>query len=374
MTDRQFDFAIVGAGMAGASLAAELAPHGSVILLEAEDAPGYHSTGRSAAFWEECYGGPGIVPLTLASGGYLRKNGFLSRRGGLYIGRAEDRAKLDAFEERFAGTGVTIERLSAARLHDLVPRLRPEWCDAISQAGCADIDVAGLHQHYLKTVKRAGARLVCRARVTEAERKAGAWHIATERGETYRAATLVNAAGAWADSLAQLAGARPLGIAPKRRTMVQLRVDPVTPPDLPLTLDISGRFYFKSDGGRLWLSPHDEIPSEPTDAAPEDIDVARVIDRLQGVADWRIEGVERRWAGLRSFAPDRLPVYGRDPEVEGFAWFAGQGGFGIQTAPAAARLMAQLLLGHDRDEMTGAIDPSTYSPARFGGSGARATG
>ncbi|MDJ0642565.1 MAG: FAD-dependent oxidoreductase [Erythrobacter sp.] len=359
------DFAVIGAGMAGASIAAELAPHARVVVLEAEDAPGYHSTGRSAAFWEECYGGPGVVPLTLASGVYLREHGFLHPRGALYVGRADDKATMDRFVETFSGTGVTIERLDRAGLSERVPQTREEWCDAIWEPACADIDVAGLHQHYLAALRKAGAQLVCRARVDRLVRGNVAWELTTERGETYRAATVINAAGAWADTLAREAGVRPLGIDPKRRTVAQLRVSPEAPPDLPLVLDINGNFYFKSDNGRLWLSPHDEIPTSPCDAAPEEMDVALAIDRFQNVTDWTIEAVERRWAGLRSFAPDRLPVYGPDPEIRGFFWFAGQGGFGIQTAPAAARLAAQIALGNEPDAMTRKIDPQAYVPNRF---------
>ena len=184
----------------------------------------------------------------------------------------------------------------------------------------------------------------------------------------------MNAAGAWADTIAERAGARPLGITPLRRTVAQLRVSPEAPADLPLVLDISGKFYFKSDNGRLWLSPHDEIPTTPCDAAPEELDVALAIDRFQNVTDWKIEAVERRWAGLRSFSPDRLPVYGPDPEVPGFIWFAGQGGFGIQTAPAAARLGAQIMLGQSPDALTEAIDASAYAPSRFSREKALQTG
>jgi D-arginine dehydrogenase len=176
---------------------------------------------------------------------------------------------------------------------------------------------------------------------------------------------LVDAAGAWADQVAEMAGARPLGIVPLRRTVAQLRTAPPPPPDLPLVLDIGGSFYFKPEHGKLWLSPHDETPSPACDVAAEELDVAVAIDRLEQVVDWRIEAVEHKWAGLRSFAPDRLPVYGFDPQVPGFFWFAGQGGFGIQTAPAAARLGAQLLLGLPRDSMTEALDAGLYSPGRF---------
>lgn len=359
------DVAVIGAGMAGASIAAELAPHASVLLLEAEDAPGYHATGRSAAFWEECYGGPGVVPLTLASGAYLQEHGFLTPRGALYVGRGEDRAAMDAFVATFAGTGVTIEALSPEALADKVPHIRPDWSEALHQPACADIDVAGLHQHYLGAARQHGVEVACRARVAGIVRERGAWTIVSERGESWRAATLVNAAGAWADTVARLAGVQPIGITPLRRTVAVLRVDPPAPADLPLVLDINGGFYFKPDAGRLWLSPHDEIPSDPCDAAPEELDIAIAIDRFQHVTDWRIAAVERRWAGLRSFAPDRLPVYGADAGQAGFFWFAGQGGFGIQTAPAAARLGAQLLLGQERDASPTRIDPAMFSPRRF---------
>ncbi len=364
-TTRMYEFAVIGAGMAGASIAAELSLYARVLLIEAEDAPGYHATGRSAAFWEECYGGPGVVPLTRASGAYLGELGFLTPRGALYIGRAEDRAAMDAFHESYEGTGVTIERLAPAALGERIPHIRPEWTEALHQPACADIDVAGLHQHYLAMARRNGADVATRARVTGLVRESGAWTITGARGETWRARTIVNAAGAWADEIARLAGVQPVGIAPFRRTVAVLRVDPPAPADLPLVLDIGGGFYFKPDAGRLWLSPHDEIPSEPCDAAPEELDVAIAIDRFQHVTDWRIAAVERRWAGLRSFAPDRMPVYGFDLQGEGFFWFAGQGGFGIQTAPAAARLGAQLLLEMAADAMTAGIDPAVYAPARF---------
>lgn len=360
-----YDVAIIGAGIAGASLAAELAPHARVLVAEAEAQPGYHATGRSAAFWEECYGGPEIVPLTLASGPYLRAHGMLSPRGALYIAREEDGAAVERFMERFAGSGATIERLGRKALAQRVPGVRAGWTRAIWQPSCADIDVAALHQHYLASARRGGAELRTHARLAAAEREGGGWTLDLGRAGEARAAVLVDAAGAWADEVAALAGARPLGIAPLRRTVAQLRTDPAPPLDLPLVLDLKGAFYFKPEHGRLWLSPHDETPTAPCDAAPEELDVALAIDRLEQVVDWRVAAVERKWAGLRSFAPDRLPVYGHDPAREGFFWFAGQGGYGIQTAPAAARLAAQLLLGRPRDAMTEHLDPALYGPARF---------
>jgi D-arginine dehydrogenase len=178
---------------------------------------------------------------------------------------------------------------------------------------------------------------------------------------------LVNAAGAWASPVAAMAGASPIRITPYRRTIVQLVIDPPAPAALPLVIDAEERFYFKPEaGGRLWLSPHDESAIAPCDVAPEELDVAIAIDRLEKVVDWRVLKRERAWAGLRSFAPDRAPIYGFDPHAAGFFWFAGQGGFGIQTAPAAAVIGAALLLGRAMPEMVRGIDVERYAPGRLG--------
>ena len=361
----RFDIAIIGAGIAGASLAAEVGTGHSIVVLEAEDQPGYHATGRSAAFWEQCYGGPEIVPLTSASGNWLRENGFLGDRGALYLAREQDQSAIEDFFRKFSDSDVAPVQIGRERLEGYVPGLLPQWDRAIHQPLCADIDVAGLHQHYLSAARANGVRLQCRAQLASARRDGEGWELQLENGETLHAGKLVNAAGAWADKVAQIAGAQPLGITPFRRTVVQVRTNPAPPEAMPLCLDISGNFYFRPENGKLWLSPHDEIPSQPCDAAPEEMDVALAIDRLQHVLDWRIEAVEHKWAGLRSFAPDRRPVYGYDAEVQDFFWFAGQGGYGIQTAPAAARLGAQLLTGAPRDAMTRALDVKLYEPARF---------
>ena len=355
-----YDVAVVGAGIAGASLAAEIAPHRSVLLLEAENRPGYHSTGRSAAFWAESYGGPHVQPLTTASGPFLAEHGFLRPRGALHLADAEGRVVLDRME---AGQGaVPLERLNRAAIERLVPGVRPGWDQALFEPSCADIDVAALHDFYLKAARRAGAKMVTGARVGRAERRGRAWRLETPAGD-FESAILVDAAGAWADEVARIAGVAAVGIVPHRRTIAQLRVDPPAPAALPLVIDALERFYFKPEaGGRLWVSPHDETECEPCDCAAEELDVALAIDRLQQVVDWRIEAVEHRWAGLRSFAPDRLPVYGFAAGRDDFFWCAGQGGFGIQTAPAAARLAASLLLGGPGD----GIDPAPYLASRFG--------
>lgn len=361
----EYDIAIIGAGMAGASLAAECALHARVLLLEAEDRPGYHTTGRSAAFWEECYGGPEIVPLTLASGEYLRANDFLEERGALYIARKESVSALDAFMERFGPTGATIERIGRQELTARLPGLREPWSEGIWQPRCCDIDVAGLHQHYLALGKAHGVTLECRARIESIEHTNDAWKVRAADGRVWDAGVLANAAGAWADPVAKMAGVRPLGIQPLRRTVAQLVTEPAPRNDQPLVLDIDGKFYFKPESGRVWLSPHDEVPSEPCDAAPEELAIAEAIHRFEQVVDWKVSRLERKWAGLRSFAPDRRPVYGWDPEKAGYFWFAGQGGYGIQTAPAAAKLGAQLLLGLPYNDFTIGLNQALYAPERF---------
>lgn len=358
----RYDVAIVGAGIAGASLAAALAPHASVVLLEAEDLPGYHATGRSAAFWSETYGGPGIQPLTTASGPTLRAGGFLQELGSLHIGRAGDAAAIEAFMAGFAGSGVALERVDP---HAHVPGLRPDWTLGVLEASSTYIDVAALHADYLAQAKRTGVTLLLAAPLQDAVRSGDRWELTTGAGRC-AATILVDAAGAWADQVARVAGVAPIGITPYRRTVVQLATDPAAPAALPHVADISGNFYFKPEaGGRLWLSPHDETEAMPGDAQPEELDVAIAIDRFEQVVDWRITRVERRWAGLRSFTPDRLPVYGFAPGAPGFFWFAGQGGFGIQTAPAAAALAAALLLGHAPDPSVAGIDAARYAPDRF---------
>lgn len=356
-----FDFAIVGAGIAGASLAAGLARSARVLLLEAEDRPGYHATGRSAAFWTESYGGPLVHPLTDASFGFLNDNGFLAPRGALTLARAEEAAGLEGFAEQFSALGVAVQVLDRSDLEQRIDGLKPQWAIGAYEPDCCDIDVAALHQHWLGSAARNGAQLLCRARLVGAVRHSGGWSIRLEDGQTFQAAILIDAAGAWADDVAKKCGLGGLGIQPYRRTMCQLRLGRPAPADLPLTLAFDGSFYFRPEGERLWLSPHDEIASPPCDAAPEEIDVALAIDRFEHALEWTVAAVERKWAGLRSFAPDRLPVYGFDPREPGFFWFAGQGGFGIQTAPAAADLACDLLLGRSG----GAVDPKPYSPARF---------
>lgn len=365
-----FDIAIVGAGIAGASLAAEVAGRQSVLLLEAEAHPGYHSTGRSAAFWDESYGGPLVQPLTTASGPFLANppadfhvGPLMHARGALHIGTGAQHDLAATMLADFAQSGVEIEAADRDMLEHMVPGIQSEWSHGLWEPACADIEVAALHMAYLRQAKRGGAFLSCNARVQCADWRDGKWHIGAG-SEQFTANALVNAAGAWADDVAACAGIEPLGIQPYRRTIAQISVEPTAPAQLPLVIALDGSFYFKPDaGGTLWLSPHDETPTPACDAAPEELDVAIAIDRVQQVVDWQIKRVEHKWAGLRSFAPDRLPVIGPDARNPKFFWLAGQGGYGIQTAPAVAKLAASLLV--DLVAQPTSINAALYSPNRF---------
>lgn len=366
------DVLIVGAGIAGASLAAALAPWRRVMLIEAEDLPGYHATGRSAAFWHESYGGVGVQPLTAASLEMLNNppsafsdRGFLSPRTALTLGQRSEAAAVDAFTAEFTARGVDVERMSGAAIARKIPGVRPDWSEAAYEAACRDIDVGRLHAAYLRAAKRAGVTLRTRAALRSARRVGGGWDV--QLGEdNVRAALIVNAAGAWADTVALACGVAPVGIQPYRRTVIQVRLGIPVPADLPLIIHVGGEFYFKGESkGRVWLSPHDETPTEPHDAAPEERDVAVAIDRMQSVVDWPVAAVERKWAGLRSFAPDRLPVLGADPHEAAFIWCAGQGGFGIQTAPAIAGLLAAQLGAPEPGGMIGRINAAPFAPSRF---------
>ncbi len=370
------DIAIIGAGIAGASLAYFVVRHGggSVILIEAEDTPGYHTTGRSAAFWEPTYGGAGVVPLSAASRAFFdapppgfAERPLLSPRGALHIAAPGDDRALAMLAADLAGFGVATEALDAVAMAHF-PIVGGGWeRGGLLEPDCHDIDVAALHAGFLAGARRAGVTLLTNARVTAMRRLSpsdggqDSWHLATTGGDV-TARVVVNAAGAWGDAVAALAGASPLGLTPLRRTMVVLDIDPAPPADLPVVFDAAGSFYFKPDAGRLWLSPHDEIADVARDVAPEELDIAIAIDRFERATTARVRRVERSWAGLRTFSPDRNPAYGFDAAEPGFFWCVGQGGFGIQTAPAAGDLAARLLLGLP----PGPVDPAPYAPARFG--------
>lgn len=379
MSGNRYDIVIVGAGIAGASLGAALAGAGgdngaaSILLVEMEALPGYHTTGRAVAFWSESYGGPGIAPLTRASQAALARpapdfseRSFLTPRGGIHIGRAADGGREAAMKAAYGPTS-PFRAIAMESVRARVPGLRAEWCRALEEPGIADIDAAALLGACLARFRRDGGtvRTDCRF-ASAASRPDGGWTITLSSGETVRAGRIVNAAGAWADDVARACGVRPVGIRPLLRTVAQVRVAPADVGAMPLVLDMEERFYFKPVApNRIWLTPHDEQPSVPGDAAPDELDVAVAIERLQQVVDWRVEAVERKWAGLRSFAPDRLPVYGEAPDCPEFFWFAGQGGFGLQTAPAGAWIGRHLLLGTSLVPELAGVDVGIFSPRRF---------
>jgi D-arginine dehydrogenase len=368
MRDSLPDILIVGGGMAGFSLAAQLVGRAQVTLIEQEALPGFHATGRSVAFWNESYGGPAIQPLTTASGPLLAapdpdfsERSFVTERRAIHVGRAADAGLADAMLRDFAASGVELTRMDSAALATSLPGLRPDWTVGLAEPSCMDIDVAGLLAACRRAAKRGGVDVRLDTRLVSARRVAGSWEVETSTGGL-SCAIIIDAAGAWADDVAQRCGIGPLGITPYRRTVVQLRC-PDAPAQFPLIVGLPGTFYFKPEGaGHLWLSPHDETPDMPRDVAPEELDVALAIERFRAVVDWRIEAVEHKWAGLRSFAPDRRPVYGYDPRAQGLFWFAGQGGFGIQTAPAAARIGAALVLGETLPMPVAHIDIAPYAP------------
>ena len=369
------DILVIGGGIAGASAAAELAADAAVVLLEAESQPGYHTTGRSAAFYAESYGGPAIQPLTTASKPFYESPpaGFaeqplLSPRGCLHLFAEEDRAAAEARAAELSACLGGIRLVDREELLERLPMLRPEVvAGAIDDPECRDLDVAAIHQGYLRRFRRRGGIVVTDAPVMSLARNGGTWRVTTPRGEI-AVGCVVNAAGAWVDETAARAGLAPIGFTPLRRTIVVFAPEGwIVEPRWPLALDLHERFYFKPESGHVLASPADETPSPPCDVQPEEIDVARALDRVERATAFRVRRIVNRWAGLRTFAPDRVPVIGPDPRAPGFFWCAGQGGYGIQTAPAVARLTAALVLGQDLPDDLAAhgVKAETYAPARF---------
>ncbi|WP_428310743.1 NAD(P)/FAD-dependent oxidoreductase [Hydrocarboniphaga sp.] len=347
-----FDVIVVGAGIAGVGAAAQLGSRQRVLVLEQESQPGYHTTGRSAAVFAESYGGATVRLLSRASRAFFTQppagfaaDALLTPRGFLFVARDDQRAELEALASQgdMLGTGI---RLSAAQACEHMPLLRRDYvADALLDHGASDIDVHALHQGYAAMLRRNGGRILCDARVTAIERHHGGWRVYSAAG-MFEAPLLVNAAGAWADELAALAGVARIGLQPLRRTAALVDVPRHDGMDRwPLTLDIDEDFYFKPDAGRLLISPGDETPSEPCDAVADEMDLAIAVDRIERATTLDIRRMHSRWAGLRSFVADRSPVAGFAPDAPGFFWLAGQGGYGIQTAPALSRYAAAQLLG-----------------------------
>ncbi|MEI9995591.1 MAG: FAD-binding oxidoreductase [Rhizomicrobium sp.] len=364
----RFDVIIIGAGIAGASLAMPLAESGyGVLMLEAEAQPGFHATGRSAAFFAPGYGNAVVRTLTAESGRFFRvpPDGFtetplLRRRAAMFIARPDQAGSLQRME---AELGDTARRLDVTETIEQVPILRDDYiATALLDENGGDIDVDALLQGFLRAARRSGCLLRCGGRATAMHHKDGLWHMATAEFDC-AAPLVVNAAGAWADSLAALAGLKPLGLAPMRRTALTVAAgQDWNMASWPMAIDVDELFYFKPEAGALLLSPADETISEPCDAQAEEIDVAYAVERVERATTLRVRRVLHRWAGLRTFAPDRTPVVGFDPRAQGFFWLAGQGGYGVQTAPALGALAAALII---RQEAVSGEITAALSPARF---------
>jgi len=373
---QEFDFAIVGAGIAGVSAAYHLAPQAKVVLLEREHVAAYHTTGRSAALHSETYGSPEIRAITVASGRFYRQPppGFtdhplLTPRGALLAGRANEQAAAQEAAREFAKLVPSVRWLEPAEVLRRQPLLKPEACagGAVFEEA-EDMDVAAIHSGFLKGARAAGSVLRLNAEVTTLERRGGRWTIRLAGGETVAAANLINASGAWADVVANLAGAKPVGLVPKRRTAftfdapVGLALE-----RMPMVIDFRETWYIKPEVGQFLGSPADETPSPPTDAQPEEIDIALAVERIQEATTLQIHRIKNKWAGLRSFVADKNLVVGYDGSAEGFFWLAGQGGYGIQTAAAAGRLAAALALGKALPgDIAGlGVSEAALSPKRF---------
>jgi D-arginine dehydrogenase len=350
---RRADFLVIGGGIAAASVGHWLAPHGQVILLERESQPGYHSTGRSAALFMESYGTPQVRALTLASRAFFdhppegfTEHPLLSPRGALMVAEPGQEAALDEWWQVLRSVTPRAQRLDAAGACALVPVLRPERiAGAVYEPDAADMDVHAIHQGYLKGLRRAGGSIVCDAEVTSLERAGALWRVEAG-GQVYEAPVVLNAAGAWADVIAQRAGVPVLGLQPKRRAAFIF-----APPEgadihaWPMAIGASEDWYFKPDAGMLLGSPANADPVEPHDVQPEELDIALAIHRIQEMTTLTIRRPTRTWAGLRSFVADGDLVGGFDPAAPGFFWVAAQGGYGIQTSAAMGETCAALARG-----------------------------
>ncbi len=370
---RTFDIAVIGAGIAGASVAAHLARAGKrVALFEMERQAGYHTTGRSAAVFAPSYGPTSIRALTRASEAFFRAppEGFteaplFSPRKIMMIARSDQQEALSALIDDVDGPSIT--RLDETALRAFNPLVREGYAHSamLDEAG-QDIDVNALHQGFLRMLKAAGGEIILGTEIIELSQDKR-WQIETSL-DAFEAEIVVNAAGAWADEIAQMAGAEKIGLTPKRRTALMIPQPAGSEIDnAPITIDIGEQFYMKPDAGRLLISPADETPSPACDAQPEEIDIAICVDRIETAFDVQVRKIETKWAGLRSFVPDGSPVVGYSGRAKNFFWLAGQGGYGIQTAPALAEFAAGQVLEQAAPEhvLKEGLIPEDIAPTRF---------
>ena len=370
----EVDFLVIGAGIAGVSVAAELSGNASVVVIEREAQPGYHATGRSATLFSEIYGNSTIRALSRASRSFLfdPPSGFsdaalVRPRGVLYYATSEQVAEFEAFRSEPDVARDTV-LLSASEAHVLVPIIEPSHLfHAAHEPMAMDIDANALLAGHIRALRGRGAQLIANRTIDAIDHAGGLWTVRTQ-GDAFAAPVLIDAAGAWADEVARLAGVAPKGLQPMRRTALLIDAPAGhTISSWPMAFDVGETLYFKPDAGKLLLSPADEMPSPPCDAQPDDYDVAVAVDRYEEATGLVVNRVMHSWAGLRTFAHDRTPVVGFDPGAAGFFWLAGQGGYGIQTSPALSRLAAALAAGRalPDDIRAEGVSAESLSPARL---------
>lgn len=367
------DYLIVGGGVAGLSAVARLSRRGRTILLEAEEAIGYHASGRSATFSHFGIGNRAVRALTARSRAFFLDQGLGKRRTALFVATAEMVDALFALELEMQPFAPGLHGCDEARMRALCPVLRfggDAIVDGLADPDGLKLDSNALLQLLARQVREAGGRIVERARVAGIAAGGAGWRVETEASEAFAAPVLINAAGAWADAIAGLASVAPLGLTPMRRTIITL--DPLAGTDVsawPFVKTAVDDFYILPEAGRLIASPVDEIPSDPCDALPEEYDIALAAWKVERYTTLEVARIGPRWAGLRTFTPDRLPAIGFDPEHPGFFWLAGQGGFGLQTAPAAAEAAEALVTGGEWPQglADAGIIPEEFSPARLRG-------
>ncbi len=375
------DFIVLGGGIAGAACGAALALHGRVLLLEREQHFGYHATGRSAALFSEYFGNTAVRALTAASRAFFEAppEGFtevplLTPRGVIALATDDDVAQ-GRFDAALAGgreAAVPPREIALDEARRLCPVLAPrEHVRALLRAAAMDIDADALQQAYLRQLRARGGKALAGVAVTAIRREGGLWVVQAGDG-THAAPRLVNAGGAWADEVAAMAGVAPIGLVPKRRTAVLVDVpDEATAQrplhEWPMVTDLADTFYFKPESGKLMVCPCDETASAPTDAQPEELDVAIAVARLEEVTTLSVRRVTHKWAGLRSFVGDEVPVLGAAPDAEGFFWAAALGGYGLQTAPAVAEAVASLVVNGELPQHLAArgLTARMLSPARL---------
>jgi len=373
---REFDIIILGAGIAGASAAFRLAGHRSVLLLERESQPGYHSTGRSAAMFMESYGPPAVRALTRASRAFYEQppagfasEALLTPRGVLYLATPGQEALLQATRTELGATCPELQQLDAGATLARVGCLRPEMVHAaLFEPGAQDIDVHALHQGFLHGFRQLGGELRTGVQPQAAVRSGTHWELQLPEGEKLRARSVVNAAGAWADEVAAVFGAAPIGLVPHRRSAFTFKApDGTDVAGWPAVVGVDESYYFKPDAGQLLGSPGNADPTVPHDVVPEEIDIAMGIHQIESVSTFSIRRPTSTWAGLRSFVSDGEMVIGEDGTCPGFFWLAAQGGYGIQSAAAASALADALLRGVPLPEelVRHGVEPSALSPARL---------